>query len=429
MSPLTTDDLTGYDTHDRYFASRFTQGERKVFSLDLPLVQIAATFPRPDATKPAEGNRRVDPKHAQRFADYIRTNTKWVSPPLLLRSGDIYEFSKEAEVAGCQFGKLGVPRALRAELEILDGQHRILGIHRAVEGIADELKSARDLVITAKRNGEDPSVVRLHESTVKKLEGQLQRLTHERISVQIVIEDEVRAAKLMFKTIAENAKGITKTIQARFDSSKVVNRVMLQLASEHPLLVDRVEDQLDRVTNDQQLLAAKHVAEIVQAVTVGLRGSRMVRRREEALEDRDVLAKATAFLSLLAQAFPDITAIQDGSKAPGEVRATNMIGTATMLRVLAGAYHELREPEPAKRGEPVVAPMSDEDIIGFFRELTPHMAVPISSSLWKIDPDDAKNVVQMGAGAPRSRGGDVRRLADQLVAWARQGLPRVAAAA
>ena len=425
---LSTEGLTGYDTHDRYFASRFTQGDRKVYSLDLPLVQIAATFPRPDPGHPAEGNRRVDPKHAHRFADYIRRNPNWVSPALMLRSADIYGFDVRAEVGGAQFGVLAVPRALRAELKILDGQHRILGIHMAVEEIAEEIRRVRDLVAMAKRNGDDTAVVKLHETTVRKLEGQLLRLTKERISVGIVIEDQESAYKLMFATIAENAKGITKTIQARFDSSKVVNRVMLQLVAEHPLLMNRVEEQVDRVTSEDQLMAATHVAEVVRAAAIGF--GRMVPAREEAMDDRDVLAKAEAFLRVLTAAYPDIRAIQDGAKKPGAVRAVNMLGTATMLRVLAGTYHELHDPakrDAAKRGSspPTPAPMSDEDIIKFLASLDPHMKVPVSSNLWKVDADDANNVVQQGAGAPRSRGGDVRRLTEQLVRWAREGLPPV----
>src|ERR1700682_2444830 len=97
---LQADNLTGYDTHDRYFAARFTMGGRKIYSLDLPLVAVAATLPRPDPEHPTQGNRRVDRKHAHDFADYIREKEEWVSPAFILRAPDIFKFDMQAEIGG-----------------------------------------------------------------------------------------------------------------------------------------------------------------------------------------------------------------------------------------------------------------------------------------------------------------------------------------
>lgn len=408
--------LTGYDTHDRYFASRFGQGSRKVYSLDLPLAAVPSTLPRPDPDNPTPGNRRVDPKHARDFGEYVRARPDWVSPALMLRvPGDVFEFEQQLELAGSQYGILSLPRVARSDLGILDGQHRILGIHMALEAITEELRKSRDRVSAAKRNGEDSAVVRQLESTVRKLQSQRDRFARERLSIQIVIEDEERGYKQMFDDIAENAKGITKTLQALFDSRKVVNRAMAKLIREHPLFVGRIEEEVDQVKREGQLLAAKHVTDIIRAVAVGL-GHRVGRRQEDELGEEDLVSKTTAFLAVLTRAFRDLQAVQEGTLAPGALRSRSLLGSATMLRVLAGAYHDLAEPSPAQRGQEPPEAKSDEEISEFLAKLEPYMGVPVTSELWTNT-----EIVELGASAPRARGGDILRLAAHIVEWARAG--------
>lgn len=43
---------------------------------------------------------------------------------------------------GAQFGLLSIPRGARDELHILDGQHRVLGIHLALRGLASDVFTA-----------------------------------------------------------------------------------------------------------------------------------------------------------------------------------------------------------------------------------------------------------------------------------------------
>ena len=76
----------------------------------------------------------------------------------------------------------------------------------------------------------------------------------------------------MFFDIADNALGITSSVRARFDSRKVVNRG-LEEVMKHALLKDRVDPEQDRMgRNNPNLMGAKHVAEIVRTLAVGIEG-------------------------------------------------------------------------------------------------------------------------------------------------------------
>jgi hypothetical protein len=60
-----------------------------------------------------------------------------------LRGPDIFDFEAKETISGTQFGVLSVPRLARTDLRILDGQHRILGVQLAIDGIAKELEKER----------------------------------------------------------------------------------------------------------------------------------------------------------------------------------------------------------------------------------------------------------------------------------------------
>src|SRR4051794_17847578 len=101
--------LSGYDTEDRFYATKYSQGGRQIYAIDLSLAQIAAYLPAPDPRRPTEGNRRVRESHAAAFGRYLREHEDWVSPALLLRAPDIFNFESKEQIAGTQFGVLSVP--------------------------------------------------------------------------------------------------------------------------------------------------------------------------------------------------------------------------------------------------------------------------------------------------------------------------------
>lgn len=393
--------LTGYDTHDRYYATRYEQGGRTVYSIDLSLQSVAATLPRPDPSHPTPGNRRVKESHARGFGQYVRENKDWVAPALLLRSPDIFEFQVTEEITGTQFGILGIPRLARTDLRILDGQHRILGLHYALEDIANELEKERSLLAAAKREG-NVDLERHNQGIIRDLEKQRDRLSRERISIQIHLEDDLKKYEQMFVDIADNALGITSAIRARFDSRKVVNRA-LEDVLRHAVLVGRVDMEQDRVGGaSPNLMGAKHVADIIRTVAVGIAG-RIGRRQEGELREAELVEKANSFLDIMVAAFPDLDKLADADVTPEELRKSSLLASTTMLRVLAGAYYELAKD------------MSDDDIRDFFARLAPHMTAPvITGSPWM-----ATGVFREGSMAPDARRQDLESLAGNIASWAK----------
>jgi hypothetical protein len=398
---------TGYSSDVTFYATRYRQGGRTVYSLDLSLVQIAALLPRPGVGVATEGNRMIREPHAKAFGEYIRNNQDWVSPALVLRAPDIFTFEQEKEVGGTQFGVISFPRLAQTELRILDGQHRILGIHMAIESIAAEMEKARSSVATARRTEQDPAVINVLTKAVEGLEEQRRRFDRERTTIQIFIEDDPQAYRQMFFDIADNALGITSSVRARFDSRKVVNR-SIEGVMKHALLDGRVDMEQDRIGGkNPNLVGAKQVAEIVRTLAVGIDG-RVGKRLEDELREDALTEKANDFLDSLVEAFPDVASVADGNLPPTDLRAKSLLGSTVMLRVLAGVYAELVD----RQG------LDEADATDFFARLARHMAAPVRvGSIWlEHVPDE---IFSEGASAPRSRRQDLKSLRDTLVQWAK----------
>jgi DNA-sulfur modification-associated len=403
-----TEQLTGYDPDVRFYATRYRQGERTVYSLDLALTQIAELLPAPDPANPTEGNRRIRESHARGFAEYVRQQREWVAPALLLRGPDIFRFEARERIGGTEFGVLSFPRLASTDLRILDGQHRILGIHFAIQGIAADLEKARSGLAAAKRTEAEPAVIAQFQEKIDLLNAQRERFARERTSLQIFIEDDQVAFKQMFFDIADNALGITSSVRARFDSRKVVNR-SLEEVMKHALLQNRVDREQDRIGHgNPNLMGAKHVAEIIRTLAVGIEG-RIGRRLEDELHEDALVQQTNEFLDALVAAFPPLDAVIDGRKTPEDLRKTSLLGSTVMFRVLAGTYAELVE----------AYGFDEEEVTEFFRKLAPHMDGPVTKdSIWITEvPDD---IFTPGALAPRSRRQDLKSLRDTLVSWARQ---------
>ena len=179
--------LSGYDDRKELLAQRYNRAGKSLFVIALPLHLIPTHMPIPDPAKPFEGNRTVNVKHASDFGDYWRHNVKWATPPLLLDTTFplAKDFKPHAAVAGVEFGVVKLPHHSAAELQILDGQHRILGWTIVANRIAEESKVAREKLIRA-REQQDPLSIQVAEESVARLNDLQERLRREYVTIEIL---------------------------------------------------------------------------------------------------------------------------------------------------------------------------------------------------------------------------------------------------
>lgn len=395
-----------------YLAIRTMQGGRAVYTTRVPLLDLPTILPVPDPENVDKDNRKVDRLHAKHFGEYLDTKQDWVAPALLARDGGGCVFEKVDEQGAV--GYLTVPWAIGgvSSLRTIDGQHRILGVAIEKKRITEAI-SAVDRELARKVSMDKAAKL---EAERERLVGQLNRLKAEYVGLDIYVEPDPIKAQQMFVDVADNAKGISSAVRARFDNYKVANRTLSDVI-DHPLLKGRVDAEQDRMTvKNPHFMGAKHVADITRAVIAGA-GGRISKKAEQTLTDGEVIEQVKDYLDVISTAFTDLAAITeedlDAVRKPDEltmsqkVRRTSLLGSVGMLRVLAGVFRELRLGDD---------PVELDDITEFFKRLDPHMAAPIAeTSIWRTT--DANIDFEPAGSAPIMRTQNIVHLVGVITAW------------
>lgn len=408
-------------------ATLYRQGKREMYHLTVTLAQLTQLVPkRPDPEKPIEGNRRVDPKRARKFGDYVLERDDWVSPAIIVRvpSGEV-TFTPAHEFAdGTAWGVLEIPLHVLSEILLLDGQHRTLGTFIALDEINEKIRQLKDGIGAAEAD-ENPHVIGELQKQLSKAVTGRDRLNQEHISIDLAVVTTDQG-KQMFVDIADNAKGVNPDFTTILDQRDVINRMAAQLIEDHPLFEGRVErGQSSRMSaKNPNFIGAKSVADIARAVNVGV-GGRVGKRVQDELSKGlpTAVERVETFLDVLVAGFPELEAMIDGEIEPIDLREEgsewrSMTASATMLRVLAGAYHEL-----AVETKGDAEPLSRSEVEVFFKSLAPKMRdIPIEEddTFWM-----PTGVFLPGATAPSARQGSMGSLVRQIVEWAREGNPQL----
>ncbi|SDC73668.1 DNA sulfur modification protein DndB [Actinokineospora iranica] len=395
-----------------YLALKTMQGGRAVYSTRVPLLDLPTILPVPDPNNVDKDNRKVDRLHAKQFGEYLDSKQDWVAPALLARDGGGCTFQKADEEG--RVGYLTVPWAIGgiATLRTIDGQHRILGVSIEKQRITDAV-SAIDRELARKVSVDKAAKLQAER---ERLVGQMTRLKEEYVGLDIYVEPDPIKSQQMFVDVADNAKGISSAVRARFDNYKVANRTLSDVI-DHPLLKGRVDAEQDRMTlKNPNLMGAKHVADITRAVIAGA-GGRISKKAEQSLTDGEVIEQVKDFLDIISTAFGDLAAVtEDDPEAeckPDELtmsqklRRTSLLGSVGMLRVLGGVFRELRAGDN---------PAELDDIAAFFKKLDPHMAAPVTeSSIWRTT--DAHKDFEPDAFAPIMRTQNIVHLVGVITSW------------
>lgn len=408
--------LSGYDDRKELLAQRYNRAGKSLFVIALPLHLIPTHMPIPDPAKPFEGNRTVNVKHASEFGDYWRKNVKWATPPLLLDTTFPLAkgFEPKAAVAGVEFGVVKLPHNSAAELQILDGQHRILGWTIVANRIAQEVKVARESLLRA-REQEDPLSIQVAEGKVAELNELQDRLRREYVTIEILEGVTLDDHKQYFNDIAVNAKGISRSLTTSFDRRSLVNRVAVELAGQHSLLTNLVDFETDRVAGrNENFISGRNLADIIRAVTVGV-GGQLTRRKEDALKEASVQQIVEQCLDAFVESFPDLEKLSSGNLHPVDLREKSLLGSATVLRALAGAYSALAVD---KRDEenPYVSHAGEAKARALFAALADHMGLPIEDGWF-----DTGYFPEPTSKAPSSRAQDLKGLTALLAKWGETG--------
>lgn len=144
---IDTTRITAGRRFDTYLAMRSVQGGRTIYSTRVPLLDLDKILPVPDPSQPDPDNRKVDPRHAKSFGDYVNAHPNWVAPALLARDNGGCVFQPLDESDG-KIGYLDIPWSTGAvgALSTIDGQHRVLGTRLRLRQLSEEIaKHQRDL--------------------------------------------------------------------------------------------------------------------------------------------------------------------------------------------------------------------------------------------------------------------------------------------
>ena len=302
-------------------AHRFTQGGRYVYSLILDLRTLDRLLPdRVDETVIREANRRLTPSHATAIQTYLENQDKWLLGTLMMGvDPDAIEFlpypGQDTASKAVIAGQLSLRSA--ANVKIFDGQHR----RRAIK---DALRSLN----------EDP-----------RKERRLSSLQTASVPIMLYAELSIGQLRQMFADAAKT-KTIERNTVAVFDRRDAFNRAAEQLLEISEFLAGRVEIERASVDrNSPNIVSINQLAVTLKTIEVGIKGRVSRGLNEDYLANIDELvdrcwAWSDEFMPAAREEYDDLLAGEiDNSEIP-ERRSRTMAFNATVVRILAGCYHE-----------------------------------------------------------------------------------------
>jgi hypothetical protein len=174
-----------------------------------------------------------------------------------------------------------------------------------------------------------------------------------------------------------------------------------------------VDFNKDRVAGaSEYLISAKTLADAIRGVMVGT-GGRISKALDQEKNDSAVEFRTREFLDALQKGFK-----ADFDKTAPTLRETSLLGSGTILRVLAGVWFELTSATDSQ-GKKMNPRMTKEQAIEFFKKLAPHMGIPLTGDNgWfttGVFPSPARGAV---VTAPGSRNQELRALTIEITNWA-----------
>ena len=373
-------DLTPFVTP----AHRFRQGGRDVYAFSLDLESLNNLLPnRVDDKVVKDANRPLTASHAKKIRKYLEDRDDWLLGALLLGiSPDAVEFQSYTPDPDAEstVGQLTIRTAGAASMKMFDGQHR----RRAIEDALTELSHG------------------------VRHSPKLSSLKRASLPVMLYAEDKIEALRQMFADAAQT-RSIERNTVTRFDQRDAFNLAALWISDNSDLFAGRVELERASVSrSSHNIISINQLAMTLKTMEVGYRGRVSSDRNDEYMLDIDSLYErcltwADDFMPTARDEYNDLMAGEiDNSDIP-ERRAKTMAYNATVIRILAGCFHEWTKDSDDWR------PLAD-----FLRDASLRPGLQKGSLLVDI------GVVAPGGTSPVAQRGIVIRAIEHIVQIARE---------
>jgi hypothetical protein len=397
-------------------AQRLQRRSGSTYLFSIPISSALELLEIPDPSHPFPDNRRVSKKHAMDFGNYWEIQElNWVVPPLLIDNEANLKFERVPIKGNENLVTLQLPIGPSGGLRILDGQHRILGWYLKKLELESRVRDATSAHNSAVINKASQELERANAELIY-LEKQLKRIDEEHVAINLIDGLDSKRHQQYFVDIARNALGINKTVQSKFDSTSIVNRVTQSLIVRHPLLLDRVDMEKTSCSgSNPNLLTVVNISDIVRHVSFGIR-TRVNARREAIYEDHELEQVADEFLTCVASNIEDLRNVQNGGLSISQLRESSLIASATIWRCLAGAFYECCVEVDDQSGTLSVNRSSKKDFEQMLIQMSQNSELPISKKWFatQLFPTPESK-------APSSRAQDLNAMANLMAAWAESG--------
>ncbi len=429
---------SGYKRTDDFIGSETRQLGLHQMHLRLSLGAVTDWVERPDPDRPYEHNRRIDVRHAKDFAHYLLRGAKdhteehkyqpMIPGISLFTEPEYVDFDCSLELPTERFGTMRVDK--HADVRIWDGQHRILGMHLALEELNEEIHEAKLHLESAQRiyeaGSDEAQIIDEAKRRYDELIEARERILSISVPITLTLTSDRKRVAAIFSDLNDKQKGMSSSVVARLDDRIVFNRVASDIRT-HDYLEDLVDDERDTTTaSNVNWISLRDLAGLGKLVWLGY-GGRWNDSREDEADDRQIKEQLADFLEILVSAFPDLRQVlKERTLEPKDLRGKgsnpSLLSSSTTIKALAVAYHDLLEGtgfSTSNKGRVSrvegLEPMTSDEIEERFRTKVPSMDSGKSlDQRWKDT-----GVFEDPFVAPTARGANVRTLATKILEWVR----------
>ena len=340
-------------------ALRSRQGGRDVYTFTLTIGELdnkIASRTNPDIIDRA--NRRYDSTHAGAIQRYLNDTEEFVLGAMLVAVGpECVHFDEYPHDDGdpSDVGQLVIYEDDKPHLQLFDGQHRRGAIANLIKqdllGLLDDLRSELEQLrveLAEMTDDNGAAVVQYKEHEIEKHRKRIDRVCAESVTFVLYAESEETKQRQMFSDAA-NAKPQEAITRARFDRRDPFNLAAEEVKEGGSELIKRhdlIDMERSAVSQTSvKLLSFNQLATILKTLEFGYYGRASRIRSAELLTDfSSVVEKGQHFFDeFLPAAADEFNRLHGDELAAEDIpheRQTSFAFNNTVLRVLAGCYHD-----------------------------------------------------------------------------------------